>query len=290
MKVKFNHPIVNGNNPFNEFNPNDISQYPEGVGIYCYGFRKNINGKKVFIPLYVGISENLKNRLFQHYKEERSNGNSKWYVFDYSDLKSSKDVTGLYGDMMIADSKKGIDNCRYSKKLIWFNHHTFFNYKLELQLTSSQYKSNSGVRSSIINNADLDQIQFNEPLSNASELKRKIIESKAVFDEDFYFIYSNLDMDVEIDKDEELFDLFKTYQSSKVYKIGRKNGPGKKICEKIEHLTKNKLRNINIHTVAKSHGKLISGNIDLSNIQNCLINLENHNYIANGVFVNPLIL
>ena len=148
MKIKFNHPIVNGNSHFEEFNPNDISQYPEGVGIYCYGFRKKIDGKKVFIPLYVGISENLKDRLFQHYKEERSNGNSKWYVFDYTSLKSNTDVSDLYNDMMISDSKKGINISRYSNKLIWFNNSSFFNIKLKV--TCSKYKSNSGVRSGMM--------------------------------------------------------------------------------------------------------------------------------------------
>jgi hypothetical protein len=288
MKIKFNHPIVNGNNHLEEFNPNDISQYPEGVGIYCFGFRKKIDGKKVFIPLYVGISENLKVRLFQHYKEEKSNGNSKWYVFDYTSLNSKIDISDLYNDMMISDSKKGVNISRYSNKLIWFNNSSFFNFKLKVNC--SKYKSNSGVRSSILTNGDLDEIQLHQPLSNASKMKKKIIESKAIFDEDFYFIYASLDEHVEINQDDELYDLFKTYQSSKVYKIGSKNGPGKTICEKLEHLTKNKLRNINIYTVAKSHGKLINGDIDLSNIQNQLVNLDNHNYNSGGVFINPLIL
>ncbi len=288
MTIKYNHPPVIGGNPFENFNPSDLSQYPEGVGIYCYGFRKKIDGKKVFIPLYVGISENLKARLFQHYKEEKSNGNSKWYVFDYQSLSSKIAVSDLYNDMMISDSKKGVNISRYSNKLIWFNNSSFFNFKLKV--TCSKYKSNSGVRSSILTNGDLDEIQLHQPLSNASKLKKEIIESKAIFDEDFYFIYSSLDEHVEINQDDELYDLFKTYQSSKVYKIGLKNGPGKTICEKIEHLTKNKLRNIDIYTVAKSHGKLISGDIDLSNIQNQLINLENHNYNTGGVFINPLVL
>jgi hypothetical protein len=288
MKIKFNHPIANGNNPLEVFNPKDISQYPEGVGVYCYGLRKKIDGRKVFIPLYVGISENLKDRLLQHYKEEKSNGNSKWYVFHYSGLKSSNDVTDLYNDMMIADSKKGINNCRYSEKLIWFNHESFFNHKLNV--SCSQYKSNSGVRSSIKENGDLDLIQSNKPLSGANNLKDSIKQSKAIFDNDFYYIYSILDKDVEINKNDELFDLYQTYLSNKVYKIGRKNGPGKTICEKIEHLTKTKLFQLGIYTAAKSHGKLISGYIDLSKIQNSLINLGNHHLNDNGDYTVPLIL
>lgn len=289
MKVKFNHPFVKGNNPIEEFNPNDISQYPNGAGVYCYGFRKIIDDRKVFVPLYVGISENLKDRLFQHYKEERTNGNSKWYVFDYSVLKSSNDVTDLYNDMMISDSSKGINNCRYSEKLIWFNHESFFNHKLNV--SCSEYKSNSGVRSSIKDNGDLDLIQSNKPLSGANKLKDSIKQSKAIFDNDFYYIYSSLDSDVEVNKGDELFDLYQTYLSNKVYKIGRKNGPGKTICEKIEHLTKTKLVQLGIYTAAKSHGKIISGNIDLSLIRNELVVIKNQQLIKdNGYYVNPLIL
>ena len=72
--------------------------------------KKEIDGKLVFIPLYVGISKDLNNRLWQHYCEEKTGGNSKWYVFDYFNLNKIDDVKDLYSDMKIADSKKGVNS------------------------------------------------------------------------------------------------------------------------------------------------------------------------------------
>lgn len=46
MTIKYNHPPVIGGNPFENFNPSDISHYPNGPGIYIYGFRKFIDGEK----------------------------------------------------------------------------------------------------------------------------------------------------------------------------------------------------------------------------------------------------
>ena len=42
MIVKINQPLVKENNSFDEFNPNEISQYIEGIGVYGYEFRKLI--------------------------------------------------------------------------------------------------------------------------------------------------------------------------------------------------------------------------------------------------------
>ena len=110
MTIRYNHPPVTIGNPFQNFNPNDLTHYPNGAGIYIYGFKKLIDGDKIFIPLYVGISKNLKSRLWQHFIEERSGGNSKWYIFDYDSINTISDVIELYKDMRISDSFKRINN------------------------------------------------------------------------------------------------------------------------------------------------------------------------------------
>jgi hypothetical protein len=286
MNIKFVHPLINRKNPLEEFKPNEISHYPNCTGIYIYGFRKEIDGKKVFIPLYVGIAKNLKDRLLQHYNEEKSTGNSKWYVFDYASLNDSKDVKDLYVDMSIADSQRGIKLSRYSKKLIWFNHSTFFDFKLNVNC--SQYISNKGVKMSIENDGDLDNIQLVNPLAGANVLKNQIINSKEIFDNDFYFVYASINEHVEINKDDELFDSYSSFLKNGLYMNGRKNGPGRSICEKIEHFSKVKLFQLGIYTAAKSHVKLVQGQLDLSAVQNELILLKNDAF-NNCTFKSPLI-
>lgn len=276
MKIKFNNPRVNGsNNPFEHFDPSKKNQYPKGSGVYIYGFRKEIDNIKVFIPIYVGIAKNLSDRIWLHYNEEKQGGNSKWYVFDYASLIYNKDVSDLYADMLTADSRRGIDNSRYSNKLIWFNHSSFFNWKLNV--SSSVYKSDSGVQSSIKIEGDLDNIQKHNPNSKAGILKNRIVSAKEIFNKDFYFVYCSLDnsSDVIIEEGHELCNTYNDYKNNgHKYMVGRKNGPGKKICEKIEHLTKIKLFKLGIYTAAKSHGKLVEGMINLKDVQKNLIVLK----------------
>ena len=71
----------------------------------------------------------------------------------------------------------------------------------------------------------------------------------------------------------------------------KKNGAGRKIAESIEKATKELLNKINIHTPTKAHGKFYDMEINLSCIQNDLINIENHCYNdKNSKYLNPLII
>jgi hypothetical protein len=293
MIIKYNHPPVTIGNPFQNFNPNDLTHYPNGAGIYIYGFKKLIDGDKIFIPLYVGISKNLKSRLWQHFIEERSGGNSKWYIFDYDSINTISDVIELYKDMRISDSFKRINNNRFTNKLIWFNHREFFNYKL--RTIQSNYVSHSGVLSSILNGGDLDYLNQNHKIKQAIELKDKIIKAKKVFDDDFYFVYSSIDSRNDIliqsKSDLELIKLLQNYSVSKQYMNGRNNGPGRSFCEKIEKATKLKLKEIKIETAAKAHGSILNVSIDLSTIHDCLINLNDHTFNdKNGNYIKQLVL
>jgi hypothetical protein len=255
-KVTFNNPISG----FSDFSPSDINLYPSGPGVYIYGLRRLIDNKLVFIPLYVGIALDLQKRLWQHYCEERTDGNSKWYVFDYTSLSTINSIQKLYEDMKQADSYRGINLKRFSENLIWFNHKDFFNSKLDTN--NSNYISNSGVLSSILSNGDLDKIK----LPSSTILKNKIIDSKHQFDDNFYFVYSSLSNNVEFEDKSVKLD-------SNNYLNGRKNGIGKSIAESIEVATKSKLKTINIYTSAKAHGKILPMQIDLTCIKDNLINL-----------------
>jgi hypothetical protein len=296
MEVTFKHPPVidaagkTSKNSFKEFMPGNIHYYPKGAGVYVYGLKIEIKGKLVFIPLYVGIAQNLQSRLWQHYCEERTGGNSKWYVFDYGSITSINDIKGLYKDMRIADSKKGLNILRFSNSMIWFNHSSFFNFKTGLT-NCSKYLSNSGVMASILPNGDLDQINNIHPKSVSKNLKSSIIKAKSLFDDNYYFVYSSIDTDVSLSKNHELFSIYKDYQLNRHYMNKKKNGAGRKIAESIEKATKELLNKINIHTPTKAHGKFYDMEINLSCIQNDLINIENHCYNdKNSKYLNPLII
>jgi hypothetical protein len=174
--------------------------------------------------------------------------------------------------------------------MIWFNHFSFFDFRLSEEGCSS-YISNSGVLASILPEGDLDKITAINPKIGADKLKSSIIASKAVFDDNFYFIYSSLKNDIQVENGHELFVNFQAYVTSGEYMDGRKNGPGRKIAESIEQATKQLLSKINIYTSAKAHGNFYSMDIDLSRIKNELVNLGEHQYNDNsGNYINRLII
>jgi hypothetical protein len=293
FRVRFFNPKTGTANPFSDFQPGNYAHYPKGIpGVYIFGFRAKIDGKTVFIPLYVGIAKDLGKRLWQHYTEERSGGNSKWYVFDYAGVRTIGDVTNLYADMTGADAYTGIDSLRYTPRLIWFNHPTFFNQKLTLH-GASHYTPNSGVLNSILDGGDLDQIHAAHPGSIARELKNSIIRSKAVFDDSFYFVYCPLNSDgVSVGKQQdELAQLFANCNEGANYMNGRRNGPGRTLAERIEHATKKLFqKEINIYTVAKSHGVFCKMEIDLSDIASNLVKVDTPIIENTGTYQKPLIL
>jgi hypothetical protein len=291
MIVTFNHPPTGTVNPFQDFTPGNIQHYPEEPGVYVFGLKIPIQGANKFIPLYVGIAKSLRKRLWQHYREERTGGNSKWYVFDYANVKNVQDVIELYKSMSITDSYKRLNNQRFSTMLIWFNNAFFFDHILKLKRIST-YLSNSGVLASILNNGDLDQIQKKAPSSNAVGLKSTIINAKAIFDDGFYFVYSGISKyDISINQDHPLFALFNQYIQNNSYMNGRKNGPGRSMAERIESATKEQLNQINLKTAAAAKGQLFNIQINLGKIQDCMINVGSHNYnISSGNYIKPLIL
>jgi hypothetical protein len=291
MKIIFQHPPTGTKDPFKDFEPWNPRHYPKGGGVYIYGLKLKIDNLLKFVPLYVGISENLDKRLWQHYNEEKAGGNSKWHLFSYAGITSSTDLQNLYHDMQILSSKKGLNHSRFTNTLIWFNNASFFDFKLKLPAGTSNYISNTGVISSIIQSGDLDAIHFKNSICGANRLKSKIIESKALFDNNYYFVYSSLSENLIVNEYHPLFSDFEDYKATKKYMNGKKNGPGRKIAENIEMATKRKLETINIHTSAKAHGKLHEMEIFLSEIQNELVNVGNHSYNdSNGNYINPLII
>ena len=139
MKVQFQHPL----NGFTGFTPSNAVHYA-GLnipGIYIYGLRLSVIGEKdkKFVPLYVGISEDLGKRLQEHYNQESNPGtsSSKKEIFDFSKPKHSiEDIVERYSDMLIYDlatnsklKTKQRPIVSYLQNLIWFQDLTFYNAK-----------------------------------------------------------------------------------------------------------------------------------------------------------------
>jgi len=52
-------------NPFVDFDPKNLNHYPKGPGVYIYGIRVVIEGEMKFVPICIGETLNLRNRLFK---------------------------------------------------------------------------------------------------------------------------------------------------------------------------------------------------------------------------------
>lgn len=267
MKIQFQHP----SNGFANFNPSDDSHYSNLnlPGIYIYGLRLEfiINGKteRKFVPMAVGETDNLKRRLFsEHYSLLNTNGNSLKEIFNWSSVRSLNDLKDVYSDMSNYKQSKTLHNSTL-KNLIWYNDSEFYDNKFKLSLHKSKYVSGTGVLKSIGQNGDLDSIFLNNNrLYQALKMKTDIILTKEIFVNNFYFIYATEENIIQTDK----FSL--NIRSNRL---------------NVEKTIKNLLIKINIFTTADSRrGSLISLSLDLSCIQNELINL------TDKPFINPLIL
>ena len=290
MKITFKNPPTNTLNPFQDFNPSNVNHYPDSNGIYVYGLKLIVENKETFIPLYVGIG-NLKKRLFNdHYKQESFPGKkiSKKEIFDFSNSQFTlQEIIDKYYEMNIYDdevnvkkSKNPIPIISRLQNLIWYQNITFYNSKFNtIIFNSSKFDTNH-----------LDSISqngiFNSIKNNLLQgCKQKIINTKNKFNIDYYYVYADLYKDVtDISEDINNDEKYKKWNDKSQYTIVRENvskkvnGPGKNLVERIELATKNKLKSINIHTTAKANGANIPMQIDLTCIQNNLINLTSQDF------------
>jgi hypothetical protein len=268
------------------FDANYLKTLPKVPGVYVYGVKVIINGVDKFMPLYVGIRNDIKSRLTYHYKQNGIQGNGKKELFDIASIHSQNDVIRIYNDMRFYDSKSGLNPLRIGiSSLVWFNNPVYFDSKLKLPAGTSKYRPNEGQQSSIKIGGDLDLIGTN----NSINLKQQIQGVKKIYTDKFFYAFSTLDSIVaEIleDSNHPQFEVAFNYNKKKQYTINRKNGPGKDLCELIENTLKNRFSSIGINTSAKSTGKMlpVTDKFDLSCIQNDLINL------TGKPFINPLIL
>lgn len=266
MTITFQHPPRPAN-PLVHFDPSDITQYPDGPGVYIYGIRAKVGGNLKFIPLYVGKSETkLGERIFQHYYQGRMPGNSCKEIFDLANLKTLKDVQNLYISMREYDSGRGKTLKRIrNKELIWFNDKDFFNTyfsdKTSRTISTSQYISGSGHLASLYPSCgDLDLMSLDKSISNhVKDLKKKIIDTKELFNADFYFVYANVP----------------------------KNGLHR--ISLYENSTKAAFKKIGLSTTADAKKEVLDIDVDLTQVENQLVNVEGHPYNVEGNYKNLII-
>ena len=209
MKVTFQHPIKGTNNPLMEFQPSNPDHYPKGYGVYIYGLKLHIDNELKFVPLYVGKhNTNVGRRVFEHYYQERMPGNSCKEIFDLTNIKSLDDIRTLYEAMNKYDSVKGKPLVRISnEKLIWFNDKDFFNTYISKSLgkyvSLSNYISGSGHLASLYPKVGDFDLMISKDKTIAKcirELNDKIVASKSLYNDKFYFLFAN-----NIPKDKLLF-------------------------------------------------------------------------------------
>jgi len=259
------------------FNPSYFEKVPKSPGVYIVGVKIPVNGQgEKFCPLYVGIRDNIKNRIKAHHKY---NGylNGKKELFDlnkpieiiYSEIKK-------YNSIWMNSNKNSSDKLKlhgYLPNLIWFNNSSFFDNYLQLPIGTSQYRDNHDWHNgSLIKDLPLLSVKKQKETRN---LINKINNTKKMIFDRFYYAYY-------------------VYETSNEYKTIKPN------LEEIEAATKFALTTLNIHTTGEVSGKGKSifrilqsksssksnFNIDLSCIQNEIVNLSNP-LVSNN---NPLII
>ena len=291
--IKFitNLPLNTENNTPWLFDKKHLDDIPDKPGVYIVGVKIQVNGQgEKFCPLYVGIMDNLRTKIKGHWDTNNkitATGelNSFKEIFDLS-----CDITLIYKQMKLYDEKnEGKKSHAFLfnsiKNLVWFNNQHFFNNYLKLTKSNSTYSDGKGHTDSIKAGGDLDRIATKA----SSHLKKRICDVKEIYTNKYFYVYSQLkDITQEIVKDSKnpLYSESIEYNKNEIYKLKRKNGPGKTISESVEHATKEALKLIGIYTTAKSNSVLYPMEIDLSDIQNDLVNLVP---IPNN-YIKPLII
>ncbi len=269
MKVIFHHPLKT-NNPLIDFDPSNPDHYPSDgeVGVYIHGIRAKVDGILKFIPIVVGEGK-LHNALYErHYIgkylsafENLTNFKQKSIsepkeIWDFSRTRySTKDLGNIYSDMGIYDSlpRRGRKKHPFLRtiaslnSLLYFQNNDFYNYRFRLTEPIRDIRSDEAVRLL----AAKATTALNAKLKCSIEANYiNLILTLKNFTENFYFVYS---------VDPSLNALANRHAA--------------------EVATKSVLKKLGINTTADSNRKgniTLINQIDLSNIQNDLVNLGNH--------------
>jgi hypothetical protein len=292
--IKFTTNLISSSSKPWKFNPNELNAIPNKPGVYIVGVKIDINGQgEKFCPLIVGQSTNLKNRITGHRDPDntstsRGELNSFKEIFNFEVLH--KNPSNFYEDIKIWDEgwiskhhKKRTDLkilCESIKlnhnSLIWFPNPIFYDVYF-------------GVASNININVALNRhnatIQKRNNLTdissqNAKDLINKINKARTQINDNYFiaYAYSNSEMNEDVDfknvvlrEEIESATKWKLLNHLKISTYAGINGAGKNIWSKLET------------------GQNINLDLDLSAIQNDLVNLGGHTF-GSPNYNSPLIL
>jgi hypothetical protein len=291
--VTFHHPPTGTNNPLRDFQPNNQNHYPGNVpGIYIYGIRTKVDGDLKFVPLVVGETGKLQNRLYkEHYLRKYFNplrnlvvhpGNSTCdpkEIWNFSrKYYLMQEIQNIYGQILIFDNLpvRNINNQRVNgavplDQLLFYQQGNFFDIKhtgnvvANRSLNIQTYESIAYL-TRLAGNPNADFVDVTQHMG-------KLMLTLANFSKNFYFVYA----DAIYSEPEHPLDLSVAADRRAIEK---------KIKQTIG-------QELNIHTSASARGVPANIQIDLSRIQNDLVNIGGHNHVdpnGAGGYINPLIL
>jgi hypothetical protein len=303
MKITLHHPPVSKLiNPLEDLHPWNEVHYPpkDEQGIYIYGIRTQVDGIIKFVPIVVGESGNLRERLYnQHYLGKFATPLNRLFgdlikapgdpkeIWDFykNDFKLAE-IKEIYKDASLYDKKlpKGTSKVKHVAKLdklIFFQDETFF--YLKHGMSPPKAISNIKIEESVPYLFSLVAQTPHIPITQLNSINQhisRIINTLVNFKSNFYYVYASTNNN-----------------SEDVNKI-LSDEPTRK---KLEYEIKKKLKLIGIHTTAKASKIKKSSqfnidvskiNIDLSRVQDELVNVGSNGYndIVTGNFKRPLIL
>jgi hypothetical protein len=278
MTITFQHPL--NTNSLRDFEPSNREHYSDSNGIYIYGLRLKINRTLKFVPIYVGIAydDTLRNRLFKHHYNKYSNcaaGSGKGIkdLWDFSSVSSLNDLIDIYSEMhhydYINNYRKGMDrtSAHYLRELLNLRYLLFFQNRNFFTMKAGGVFAELNKKTRELNHCDA--------ITGGYDTRGKIAETKNIYTDNFYYVYCSYEeIEQQLDRNGAFFSTYPT---------------PKEQLERIERATKRALNIIGIHTTAKAGGPFVDMDIDLSPIQNQLVNVGGHPYNVGGNYSNLII-
>lgn len=187
MIVKFQKPPI-GFDPLKKGTFDSLTAKP---GVYIVG----VMIEEKFCPLYVGIRDNIRNRVYDHHREGGYlNGRKELFDFSngmkavYQDIKIWNEMWGSLkrGGKTIVQKEKLFNKL---KTLLWFNSDLFFQKKLDLLESDIKFKDNKSKHKSTIT-IELPELLIAYPTNKKiKELLDSIVNTKKIISDKFYFAF-----------------------------------------------------------------------------------------------------
>lgn len=302
------------------FDPKYFDSIPDKPGVYIVGVKLGMNdpsqifdeiGKPVlhkekiekFCPLYVGIHQHLRTRIKGHQTPNSPNGelNTNKELFDLKRQPSVfyKDIEFFDHNFIMSGRTRSplvknfvfnsIRATPYNNSLIWFPDFNFFDIYLGATVSDWDNSHNCGHRRSlnIKNTGELDAMVMSG-IAGAVNLRDNIQKVKDLIESNFCYACVTAEDIANLIKEDykhPLLDDAMKYDGNN-YMLGKKNGPGRNLCESVENATKKALAGIGIYTYAKAHKPKHHFDIDLTDIKDDLVNMTGKAFpLTSGKFI-----